>query len=49
MHVLRVNETKAISRKDFIDNAFALEGNKKSKYNEKTLFSRLPADSWRGC
>ena len=34
----RVNETKVTSRNAFIDNLFALENNKKSKKDKRTLF-----------
>ena len=38
MQSLRVNETKLTLRNAFILDAFALGGEKESKYNESTLF-----------
>ena len=42
MRALRVNETKVISRNAFIDNLFALEREKESKNDERTLFRDFP-------
>ena len=38
MRALRVNETKVTSRNAFIDNIFALESEKESRNDERTLF-----------
>ena len=41
----RVNETKLTLRSAFILDLFALGGEKESKYNEKTPFWGLPAET----
>ena len=38
MHALRVNETKVTSGNTFIGNLFALENDKESENDERTLF-----------
>ena len=38
MRALRVNKTKVTSRNTFIDNLFALESERESKNDEKSLF-----------
>ena len=38
MRALRVNKTKVTSRNTFIDNLFALERERESKNDEKSLF-----------
>ena len=35
---LRVNEIKGTSRNDFIDNAYELQSEKKSRKDERTIF-----------
>ena len=42
VRALRVNETKFTSRNAFIFNVFALEKEKESKKDERTLFSGSP-------
>ena len=42
MRALRVNETKVTLRNAFIDNIFALESEKQSKNDERTLFGDYP-------
>ena len=42
MRVLRVNETKIISRNAYIDNLVALESEKDSINDERTLFGDYP-------
>ena len=45
LSALSVNEINVTSRKAFIDHLFALENEKESKYDQRTLW-RLPAESW---
>ena len=42
MYALRVSETKVTTRNAFIDNIFALESEKESKNDERTLFEDYP-------
>ena len=42
MHALRNIENRVILRNAFIDNVFALESEKKSRNDERTLFSDYP-------
>ena len=42
VHALRIDETKVTSRNAFIDNIFALEGGKESKYDQRILFLDCP-------
>ena len=42
LRALRVNETKVTSRNAFIDNLLALESEKGSKNDERTLFWDYP-------
>ena len=43
MRALRVNETKRISENAYIVDFFALGGEKRSQYDERTFFYGLPA------
>ena len=45
MRSLRVNETKFTLRNAFILDLFVLRGEKESKYNERTLFLSLRAET----
>ena len=42
LRALRINETKVTSKNAFIDNLFALESEKESKNDERTLFPDCP-------